>query len=130
MIRDVSFGLSGEVRKRRPLRVFLCHASSDKTVVRGLYERLRTRSIRPWLDEKRLLPGQDWDLEIKKAVHNSDVVVVCLSRRSITKEGYVQKEIRFALDVWQLKSRREPFLSYLCGLKSVKSLRACANGIV
>src|SRR2546426_12139822 len=99
MLRDTSISPNRKPSKRRPLRVFLCHASSDKPAVRVLYERLRTRNIRPWLDEKMLLPGQDWDLEIKKAVHNSDVVVVCLSRSSITKEGYVQKEIRFALDV-------------------------------
>jgi formylglycine-generating enzyme required for sulfatase activity len=44
------------------------------------------------------LPGQDWQLEITKAISQSDVIVVCLSQHSITKEGFVQKEIRFALD--------------------------------
>ena len=33
-----------------------------------------------------------------KVVGSSDVVLVCLSRSSITKEGYVQKQIKFALD--------------------------------
>jgi hypothetical protein len=32
-------------------------------------------------------------------VRSSDVVLVCLSRSSVTKEGYLQKEIRFVLDV-------------------------------
>jgi hypothetical protein len=30
---------------------------------------------------KKLLPGQDWKLEIRKAVRESDVVVVCLSKQ-------------------------------------------------
>jgi hypothetical protein len=55
--------------------------------------------IDPWLDEKKILPGDDWDLEIKRAVRTSDIVLVCLSQHSLTKEGYVQKEIKQALDV-------------------------------
>jgi len=84
----------------RKLRVFLCHASQDKPVVRELYQRLNAEGwIDPWLDEEKLLPGQDWDLEIEKAVEVADVVVVCLSASSVTKEGYIQKELRFVLDV-------------------------------
>jgi hypothetical protein len=84
---------------KRPLRVFLCHASGDKPVVRTLYERLVGDGIDAWLDKEKLLPGQNWQMEIPKAVTNSDVVIVCLSSQSVTKEGFVQKEIRFALDV-------------------------------
>ncbi len=53
----------------------------------------------PWLDEYDLIPGQDWDSEIRKVVRTSQTVVVCLSCSSITKEGYVQKEIKFVMDV-------------------------------
>lgn len=67
--------------------------------MRDLYGRLRTSSFVPWLDEEDLLPGQRWEDEIPKAVRNSDVVIVCLSRASINKRGYVQKEIKYALDV-------------------------------
>lgn len=83
----------------RPLRVFLCHSSNDKPAVRDLYSRLRSDHIDPWLDEQKLLPGQDWNLEITKAVHASDVVLVCLSCGSVNRAGYIQKEIRYALDV-------------------------------
>jgi formylglycine-generating enzyme required for sulfatase activity len=84
----------------RKLRIFLCHASQDKPVVRELYQRLLAEGwIDPWLDEEKLLPGQDWDLEIEKAVEDADAVIVCLSNNSVTKEGYVQKELRKVLDV-------------------------------
>ena len=82
----------------RQLRVFLCHASGDKPAVRNLYRRLRVSGFDPWLDEEDLLPGQDWQLEIPKAVRSSDAVIICLSRKAITKAGYVQKEIKYALD--------------------------------
>jgi hypothetical protein len=85
---------------QRKLRVFLCHASQDKPAVRELYRRLVSEEeIDPWLDEENLLPGQDWDLEIEKAVEASDAVIVCISNRSVTKEGYVQKELRKVLDI-------------------------------
>src|SRR5260370_34116492 len=83
----------------RRLRVFLCHSSGDKPLVRNLYQRLNACNIDPWLDQENLLPGQDCHQEIRKAVRLTDVVIVCLSRESINKTGFVQKEIKFALDV-------------------------------
>src|ERR1039457_4954814 len=81
------------------LTIFLCHDSGDKAAVRRLYQNLLRDGFQPWLDEESLLPGQDWDSEIRKAVRGSHVVVVCLSRRSLTRSGYIQKEIKFALDL-------------------------------
>ena len=84
----------------RKLRVFLCHASQDKPIVRELYQRLTAESwIDPWLDEEKLLPGQDWNLEIEKAVEAADAVIVCVSTVSVAKEGYVQKELRQVLNI-------------------------------
>jgi hypothetical protein len=51
----------------------------------------------PWIDEDELLPGQDWQKEIPRAVKASDVVIVCLSN-AFNKAGYRQKEVRLALD--------------------------------
>jgi hypothetical protein len=79
------------------LKVFLCHSKDDKSKVRELYRRLVSDGFDAWLDEEKLIPGQDWDLEIRNAVLKTDAVIVCLSNKSITKEGYVQKEIRLAL---------------------------------
>ncbi len=83
----------------RPLRVFLCHSSNDKPAVRELYQKLRAEPwIDPWLDEEELYPGQDWNLEIEKAVEAADAIIVCLTKNSINKEGYVQRELRIVLD--------------------------------
>jgi formylglycine-generating enzyme required for sulfatase activity len=94
----------------RKLKVFLCHSSSDKPAVRELYRRLREDGVEPWLDEEDLLLGQEWEPEIVKAVRVADVIVVCLSRGSITREGFVQKEISFALDVAKEKPPGTIFL--------------------
>jgi len=82
----------------RPLRVFLCHASQDKPAVWKLHRYLKLRGVQPWLDELDLLPGENWEVEIPNAIFSSDVILVCLSKNSVDKEGYVQKEISFALD--------------------------------
>jgi len=60
--------------------------------------------------KETLAPGQDWQLEIKKAFRNSDVVVACLSKGSVTKTGFVQIEIKTALDVAEEKSEETVFI--------------------
>jgi hypothetical protein len=80
------------------LKVFLCHAKENKSEVRELYERLQSDGFQPWFDEEDLLPGQDWQKEIPRAVRACDVVIVCLSD-AFTKAGYRQKEVTLALDV-------------------------------
>ena len=80
-------------------RTFLCHSSGDKAQVRDLHSRLKSDGIRCWFDEEDLLPGQRWELEITKAIEDSKYVLACLSKSSIDKRGYVQKELKKALDV-------------------------------
>lgn len=92
------------------IKVFLCHASEDKPAARKLYHRLKSDGFNPWLDAEKLLPGQDWRLEIEKAVRNSNTIMVCLSTKSITKSGYVQKEIKYALDIADEKPEGEIYI--------------------
>lgn len=88
-----------EQSKPKRLRVFLCHASDDKPLARILSVVLNAAGADPWLDEAKLVGGQNWPLEIEKALRMSHAVIVCLSHNSVSKSGFVQKEIRLALDV-------------------------------
>ena len=83
----------------RRLKVFLCHSAEDKPKVRELYQKLLADGIDPWLDEEKLLPGSDWDIEIRKAIRSSDAVLILMSSLSVSKEGYVQREIKIALEI-------------------------------
>ena len=66
---------------KRSLKVFLCHTHADRDPVRGLYTRLTQDGVDAWLDKEKpcgersrtILPGQDWELEIRKA-YNSGIV--------------------------------------------------------
>ncbi len=94
-----------------PLKVFLSYASQDKLLVRELSRRLMEENwINTWQDEKNLLPGQDWRLNILDAVDTSDIVIICLSNSSVNKEGYVQKELRYAQEIALEKPEGTTFL--------------------
>ncbi len=87
-------------REQQRLRIFICHASQDKSIVRELYQRLLLEDwLDPWLDTKNLLPGQDWRIAIEQAVESADIIIVCLSRNSVNKEGAIQKELRYAREI-------------------------------
>ena len=113
----------------RPLRVFLCHSSNDKPTVRELYQKLRAETwIEPWLDEEELYPGQDWNMEIEKAVEAADAIIVCLSKGSITKEGYVQRELRTILRILPITNPKVRCTLSPCVWKNASRPADCAHG--
>ena len=82
----------------RPLKIFLSYAFDDNSRVEKIRDWLSAAGAKPWLDTEDLLPGQDWKMEIGKVLDETDVILLCLSKMSVSKEGYVQKEMRLALD--------------------------------
>jgi len=81
----------------KQLRVFLLYAHSDKGAVHQLYDRLTRDGVMVWLDVKNILPGQDWEYEIHKAILRSDVVIVCLTRQFNKQGGYRHEELEIAV---------------------------------
>jgi hypothetical protein len=95
----------------RPLRVFLCHASQDKPAVRELYNALKAEMwIDPWLDDQKISFGQHWTTVIEDAIDASDIVLIFLSRNSVHKEGFVQRELNYA---WELSLEKPRNTIYL-----------------
>lgn len=81
----------------RSLHVFLLYAHRDQHVVQPLYRRLLRDGVEAWLDQKNILPGQDWAYEIHRAIWKSDLVLVCLSRQFNKQGGFRHEEIKIAL---------------------------------
>ncbi|GAI45431.1 unnamed protein product, partial [marine sediment metagenome] len=48
--------------------------------------------------------------KITKAITNSDFFIVCLTKNSYEKRGYLQREIKQALDIWQEKLEDDIYL--------------------
>lgn len=78
--------------------IFLSYASPDKDRALHIYDALKSAHLNVWIDDKNLLPGQNWDFEIKRALDKSDCIVILVSNHSFNKRGYVQREIKIALD--------------------------------
>lgn len=79
-------------------RVFIAYVEEDLTAAEKLYAEFDQRGFRPWLDRKKLLPGQNWPRAIETAIQASDFFVACFSRRSTSKRGSFHSELRFALN--------------------------------
>jgi len=94
---------------KRFLKVFLCHAHDDCDPARELHTRLIHDGVDAWLDKVNLFPGQNWEMEIRKAVRESDVVLICISK-SFDRPGFRQKEMRLAIDTAMEQPEGEIFI--------------------
>jgi TIR domain len=78
-------------------RVFIAYVEEDLAFARKLYRVFEENGFRPWLDKKRLMPGQNWPRAIETAIQTSDFFVACFSRRATSKRGSFHSELRYAL---------------------------------
>lgn len=81
----------------KQLQIFLLYARGDQEAIRRLYQRMIKEGADVWLDREKILPGQDWQYEIRKAIQGSDVIIVCLSRQFNKQGGYRHEELKLAL---------------------------------
>lgn len=78
--------------------IFISYASPDRERVRQFYDHLASQGFDVWLDFLRIKPGQNWDFEIKRALEQSAIVLIFVSKSSVDRRGYAQREIKVALD--------------------------------
>lgn len=78
---------------------FVSYAKEDVLHARRLYGSLKENGIETWFDEQSLLPGQNWRHSIEAAISECIYFIALISSNSVSKKGYVQKELRIALDV-------------------------------
>jgi hypothetical protein len=83
------------------VQIFVSYAREDLITARKISASLQQYKLEPWLDVERLQPGQNWRQTIESAIKASAFFVALLSSNSVNKRGYVQKELRTALDVLQ-----------------------------
>ena len=80
-------------------RVFISYAREDADVAYRVYRDLKAALVEPWLDRECLLPGQRWSDAITGAIQTTDYFLALFSSAATTKRGYVQKELKEALEV-------------------------------
>ena len=79
-------------------RVFIGYVHEDLASANRLYADLAAGGARPWMDKKKLLPGQNWPRAIETAIETSDFFVPCFSTNAVSRRGVFNAELRYALE--------------------------------
>ena len=81
----------------KPFDVFLSHAHVDADVVEQLGARLEDEGgLRVWLDKWVLVPGEQWEQGLAKALVEAGSCAVCIGSK--TPAGWFSQEIQRALN--------------------------------
>jgi TIR domain len=94
----------------RSKQVFISYARENRETALDIHKTLETHGFETWIDSINLLPGQDWANEIARAIRASGLFLACLSRTAVTKQGFVQSELKRALKVVDSLPSREVFI--------------------
>ena len=89
--------------------VFLSYSSADRGLVVPYFEHLKSAGFNVWMDTA-IKGGQNWDFEIQQALKSASLIVCFFSKNSLGKRGYVQREIKLALDFASEKLESDIFL--------------------
>jgi len=91
-------GGSVEFRAEERPKVFIAYVEEDLASAIRLYDELKEHGFDPWLDKKKLLPGQNWPRSIERTIEVSDFFIALFSPRGVGKRGHFHSELRYALD--------------------------------
>ncbi len=88
---------------------FISYSHEDKLFARRLHDTLQGRGIRCWLDEKKMLPGDDIRDQVDRGIHMWDKVLLCCSQHSLSSFR-VDDEIGIAFEkeeqLWKERKQR------------------------
>jgi len=90
--------------------VFISYAREDIEIAKILYNDLIKERITPWIDTENIIPGQNWKKTISSAIKKSTHILLLLSFKSISKKGFIQKEVKIALDLLEEMPPSEIFI--------------------
>lgn len=83
-------------KRSEVVKVFLSYESTDLKAVSALHKKLTARGFVPWLDRADIRAGR-WEPQIRKAIKQADFFVPCLSKKAISKRGFIKRELALAL---------------------------------
>jgi hypothetical protein len=91
------------------MKVFISYAASDRDVARELAEHLELEGHSVWYPDGSLYPGDNWALEVGKALGRSEAMVVLLSPQAM-KSDWVRRDIEFAFSTVKYRGRLIPVM--------------------
>ena len=89
------------------MKIFLSYARHDRELASRLAKQLEQKGHRVWDPERELLPGAEWTASLKRALADSDAMVLLLSPDS-AESRWVTYELEYALSAKHLSGRLIP----------------------
>ena len=80
-------------------KIFISYSREDEAQAAFVQQALTRAGFEVWFDKNNLRPGDDWNAQIHSAIRDCRFFLALLSSNSLGKRGYVQKEVKLALDV-------------------------------
>lgn len=90
--------------------VFVSYAKEDASQAVQIRDYLISCGFKVWMDKFNLRIGDNWEQKIRTELANSDFIVLCLSKASTAKRGFVQVETREAIRLSQYMPSQMPFI--------------------
>jgi formylglycine-generating enzyme required for sulfatase activity len=69
-----------------------------------------TTMFKPWMDEKDIYPGEQWQGSIERAIEHADFFLACLSTHAVSGRGFLPREIATALERWRERLHSDIYL--------------------
>lgn len=91
-------------------KVFISYAREDYQYAKDIYEFLEANNFKPWMDKKKLIVGQRWENQIMSELKTADFIIILLSKTSVAKRGFVQREFKYALKYAEEKLNSDIFI--------------------
>lgn len=92
------------------IRIFVSYAREDQAPAGSLVSFLRAAGFDIWFDKDSLHAGQDWKMVIEQEIARARLLIMCLSKTSVDKTGFVQKEMRLALQQAELRPASQVYI--------------------
>lgn len=91
-------------------RIFVSYAREDHSPAQWIVRFLRAAGFDIWFDKDSLHAGQDWRRVIEQEIKRARLLLICISKNSVDKTGFVQKEMRLALEQAELRPDTQVYI--------------------
>ena len=91
------------------VRVFISHSDKDQAWANQIAQRLKEAGLQVWDAADELYPGDNWHLEIGKALAAANAMIVLVSPAA-AESKMLREEISYAIGVKKFKDRLIPVI--------------------
>lgn len=79
---------------QKPYKVFISHSTRDGELARDLAERLgQIPGVHAWWNAEAIHAGQNWTVEIRRALENSDEVAYLVTDNTLAQPSHLAFEV-------------------------------------